>query len=68
MEKIIINIDGMHCSSCATKVENALKEVTNVNKVIVSIENKNAEIEYLSNPPSQKDIRRAIDKVGFSLS
>ena len=68
MEKIIINIDGMHCSSCASKVESALKEVSNVDRVIVSIEDKKAEIEYLSNPPSQKDIRRAIDKVGFSLS
>ncbi len=44
METIILNIDGMMCKHCQTHVLNALKGVSGVSEVIVSLENKNATI------------------------
>ncbi len=44
METIILNIEGMMCKHCQAHVLNALKGVSGVDDVIVSLENNNATI------------------------
>ena len=46
MEKLILKVNGMGCMKCAAKVENAVKDVENVKKVKVSLEDKNVTISY----------------------
>ncbi len=42
MKKIQLNIEGMMCGHCTARVEKALRSVSGVNDVTVSLENKNA--------------------------
>lgn len=44
METIILNIEGMMCKHCQAHVLNALKDVSGVSEVVVSLENNNATI------------------------
>lgn len=44
METITLNIEGMMCKHCQARVEKALSEVAGVDKVVVSLVNKNATV------------------------
>lgn len=45
-KKIIIKINGMSCSHCAKRVEDALKEIDNIKKVKVNLDDNTAIISY----------------------
>ena len=45
MEKTILKIEGMHCSGCSTRLERVLNGIEGVSAK-VSLENKNANVEY----------------------
>lgn len=45
MDRITLGIDGMSCGGCVLSVEKALARVAGVQKVIVSLEKKEAVIE-----------------------
>lgn len=64
---LVLNIEGMHCSSCASKVESALKNLNGVEHVSVDVQGKKAVISTSEEAPSEKELRRAIDKAGFTL-
>lgn len=64
---LVLNIEGMHCNSCASKVENALKTLNGVISVSVDVQGKKAILSTAAEAPSDKDLRRAIDKAGFRL-
>ena len=38
MEKLVLKVNGMGCMKCVAKVENAIKDIENVKKVKVSLE------------------------------
>lgn len=46
MEKLVLKVNGMGCMKCVAKVENAVKDIENVKKVKVSLEDKTATISY----------------------
>ena len=46
MKKIVLGIEGMHCEGCVKRLRNVLSELDGVSNVKVSLENKNAEVEY----------------------
>ena len=41
-----LNIDGMTCDECVSKVESALNETQGVKKAEVSLKNKQARVKY----------------------
>ena len=49
MKKVVLSIEGMMCKHCVKHVEDALKGVSGVNQVEVSLENKNAIVDCLEN-------------------
>jgi len=65
MEKIILNITGMHCVSCAGNIENALKKVSGVGSAQVSFAAEKAYIEFEAGKLQVKDLIAAIDQVGY---
>lgn len=65
MQKIVVPIAGMHCSSCEIFVENALSDVSNVKKVNVDHKKGIAEIFYDGNKPNEKEIEVAVKKAGY---
>lgn len=64
--KTEIVIEGLHCNSCVEKAENAIKSLSGVTEVKVDLKEAKANIES-ENELTIKEIRRALDKVGFTL-
>ena len=65
-KKIKLTISGMHCASCATNVEKALKKVRGVNNTSVSIMTNKAIIEAEDNL-NPEDLKKVIDKLGYKI-
>ena len=62
--KKTINIEGMQCNHCKMSVEKALQSIDGVEKVEVSLENKNAVIESNIEIDDEK-IKDVIEEAGF---
>ena len=64
--KKTINIEGMQCNHCKMTVEKALSSIDGVEKVEVSLENKNAVIESNVEIDDEK-IKDVIEEAGFEV-
>lgn len=62
MVKYKISIQGMHCASCASNVERALKKLTS--SCSVSILTNKAFVESDSKP---EELKKAIEKIGYKV-
>ncbi|KAF2462845.1 HAD-like protein [Lindgomyces ingoldianus] len=60
----VVSISGMTCAACTSTVESALKEVTNVNEVFVSLPYQEARI-FHSTKLNYKEVVSAIVAVGY---
>lgn len=65
MEKIELNIEGMMCNHCKAHVEQALMNVEGVEKVEVSLENKNAII--FGNNLNKESLSNAVINAGYKV-
>lgn len=65
--KKIVGIEGMSCSHCAKKVEDAFYELPETENVKVNLDDKNAEIEF-SSDIDDKIISDLIKSVGFTAT
>ncbi|XP_004648160.1 copper-transporting ATPase 1 [Octodon degus] len=59
----IFIIDGMHCKSCVSNIENALCTLHYVSSVVVSLENRSATVKYNANLATPEKLRKAIEVV-----
>ena len=64
MEKTVLKIEGMHCSGCSTRLERVLNGIEGVSAK-VSLENKNASVEYDTQKVTLDQICEAIEDAGF---
>ena len=58
METLTLNIDGMSCGGCVKSVTRILADIDGVAKAEVSLENKNAVIEF---DPAKTNAEALID-------
>ena len=65
MKKIVLGIEGMHCEGCVKRLTNVLSELDGVSNVKVSLENKNAEVEYDEDKLELDDIKQGVSYAGF---
>jgi len=65
--KKIIEIEGMSCSHCAQKVENALYGLPETEEVNINLENKSAEVDF-SSDIDDKLISDLIKSAGYSVT
>lgn len=63
--KASIKIDGMMCSKCAERVTNVLIGV-GAQSVVISLENKTAEIEY-SDTVTLDALKTAVEDAGYDV-
>ncbi len=66
MKKIKLTIEGMHCSSCASNIERALKKIPEIKTVSVSVLTNKAVIKAEDNINTD-EIIRIISKVGYKV-
>jgi Cu+-exporting ATPase len=66
--KIIFEIEGMHCATCANTIEKELSKLKGVTKVSVSFATKKAVVLYNPNEIDEEKIGKAIERLGYSPS
>ena len=66
MEKITLNISGMHCASCASNIEIALKRLPGIFSSQVNFATEKAYIEFDPQKLKVKDLILIIDKAGYN--
>ncbi|WP_300356974.1 heavy metal-associated domain-containing protein [Fusobacterium sp.] len=65
--KKVLTIEGMMCGHCTAHVEKALKEIDGVSEVVVSLENKSAEVT-LSKDISDEVFKNIISEEGYEVT
>lgn len=66
LKVVEIPVEGMACISCAASVKSAVKALSGVVAVEVSLEKRNARVTYLPSELTPDRILAAIDKLGYS--
>ena len=67
MKKIMIPISGMHCASCAQKIESTLKKLEGIIKANVNFATEKATVEFNENLINENKINNAIEKLGYKV-
>jgi Cu+-exporting ATPase len=62
---VIIDIEGMTCSSCVQNIESNLSEVKGVRSTEVSLQDKNARITFDQTLTTPQELATAIERTGF---
>jgi len=65
-KKSTIRIEGMKCSKCSGSVAKALKAVEGVESVEISVEKKEAVIQYDDEKVTEARLREVINSTGFT--
>ncbi len=64
-KKSTIRVDGMKCAKCSGSVEKALKATEGVEKVEISLEQKQVVVEYDDAKVTEAKLREVINATGF---
>jgi Cu+-exporting ATPase len=66
--KVGLSIEGMHCASCTSTIEAALRDVEGVNAVTVNYANQKAYVWYDESVTSVDDLAAAVADAGYDVS
>jgi len=66
-EKIFISISGMHCASCVTAIENALKSFKGVIDAKVNFASEKATVEYDPSVADVPALEKVVEATGYSV-
>ncbi|NOY05411.1 MAG: heavy metal translocating P-type ATPase [Chlorobi bacterium] len=61
-----LGIRGMYCGSCVTKIEDGLRQVPGVIEASVDLATESAQIDYLPSMIRIAEIKKAIERFGYS--
>lgn len=64
---VTLPIGGMSCASCVTKVEDGILSIDGVLKASVNLATERATVEYLDGAVHLKDIKNAVESVGYEV-
>lgn len=67
MKTEMIKVNGMSCGGCALNVAGALKAIDGVNDAQVSLEQKQATVEYDETRTSSEQLKSAIRHAGYGV-
>ena len=66
MEELVINVEGMMCGGCENRVQNALKTIDGVEKVVAN--HKNGTVTVTLNKPIDVNIiKEKIEDIGYDV-
>jgi len=66
-KRIALQIGGMTCAACASKIEKSLKALEGVKWANVNLATKRADVEYYPSLVSIVDLRGAVEKAGYRV-
>ncbi|MDR3244765.1 MAG: copper chaperone CopZ [Elusimicrobiota bacterium] len=67
MEKSVIKVEGMSCEHCVKAVTDAVKGLSGIESVSVSLKDKNACVEFDPSKVNLSDIKAAIEEQGYDI-
>ena len=65
MATITLNIDGMTCGGCVKSVTKVLNDLDGVRSATVSLENKNAQVEFDEGKIQVAQLVEAVEDAGY---
>ena len=68
MKEVKLNIEGMHCTGCSTRLEKVLNNVDGVESAKVSLEEKKADIKYDETQVNEKELIDVVEDAGFKAN
>lgn len=68
MEKVELNITGMHCGACATGIQMLVSQMDGVKSVFVDYEGKKGTFEFDPVKVSKEQIVKSIAELGYTAS
>jgi len=68
MQTVTLGISGMTCGGCVRSVTNVLKAQDGVAKADVSLENKNAVVEFDPGKVQVEQLKRSVVEAGFEVA
>ena len=66
-KKKIIGIEGMHCEKCADKIDKALEDLSDTDRVKVNLKKKTATI-YYNNSIDDLLLQKTIEDLGYTVT
>lgn len=67
MEEIVLKINGMKCSGCSQRLENALKNTDGIESALVDLETREAKIKYNQKEISYENLCEIVADIGFEV-
>ena len=67
MEEIVLKINGMKCTGCSQRLENALKNTDGIESAFVDLETREAKVKYNKEEISFENICEAVADIGFEV-
>ena len=67
MKKKLIKVEGMTCQHCVQIITKALKNISGLNSIDISLDNKEVNVCFDDNEIKLKEITKQIVEVGFEL-
>ena len=68
MDKITLNIEGMHCGACATGIQMLVSTMEGVKSVFVDYKGKKSTVEFDSTKVKKEEIIQNINSIGYTAS
>jgi Cu+-exporting ATPase len=65
--KLFILVTGMHCASCAARIEKALNQLSGVSEAVVNFAFQQARVEYDPKNLTVEDIYSVIEHAGYGV-
>lgn len=62
-----LNIEGMSCEHCVQTIQKAVKNLSGIRKVVVSLEKKEVEVEFDESKTDVEAISEKITHAGFEV-
>lgn len=67
MEKLVLNVEGMHCGSCEMLVKTALEDLPGVQEAVANHSENKVEITFDENAADTTQFGPAIEGEGFKV-
>lgn len=64
--KILMKVEGIECQGCENRIQNSVKNIKGVKKVVASHENGNVIVDIEENV-NVNQIKEQIDNIGFNV-
>ena len=68
MEKITLDIEGMHCGACATGIQMLVSGMDGVKSIFVDYDKKKGEVEFDSTKVTKDAIFKSIAELGYTAT